>query len=118
MFDLLKKDTLKIVDKLALKEDDFECQFIKGFGKGGQKKNKTNNCVFLVYVPLQLQIKCQQYREREANLKTALRLLVEKVEHRLDPQNSKSASKIDKIREKKRRAKRKSKKKYNLDQDV
>jgi len=118
MFELLKKDTLRIVEKLNLVEQDFECEFIKGFGKGGQKKNKTNNCVYLVYKPLGTQVKCQQYREREANLKTALRILIEKIEFELDPKGSKTSSKIDKIREKKRRAKRKSKKKYKPESDV
>ena len=31
MFELLKKETLRIVEKLELSEADFECQFIKGF---------------------------------------------------------------------------------------
>lgn len=113
MFELLKKETLRIVEKLGLQESDFECQFIKGFGKGGQKKNKTNNCVYLVHSPTGESVKMQKYREREANLKTALRILIEKVEMKQDPKNSKTMSKIDKLREKKRRAKKKSKKKYN-----
>lgn len=117
MFELLKKETLRIVEKLELSEADFECQFIKGFGKGGQKKNKTNNCVYLVHIPSGESVKMQKYREREANLKTALRILIEKIELKLDPKNSKAMSKIDKIREKKRRAKKKSKKKYNNPQE-
>lgn len=116
MFEQLKKETLGIVEKLGLKESDFECQFIKGFGKGGQKKNKTNNCVYLVHKPTGEFVKMQKYRERDANLKTALRLVIEKVELKLDPKNSKKMSKIDKIREKKRRAKKKSKKKYNQEE--
>ncbi|MBT6143163.1 peptide chain release factor-like protein [bacterium] len=113
IFKYLKPETLKVAEKLVLKEEDFEISYIKGFGKGGQKKNKTNNCVYLVYKPLGLQVKTQKYREREANLKTAVRLLIEKIDLALDPKNSKKLAGINKIREKKRRAKKKSIKKYN-----
>ena len=56
MFELLKKETLRIVEKLGLQESDFECQFIKGFGKGGQKKNKTNNFTNIFFIIFLLKI--------------------------------------------------------------
>ena len=37
--------------KFSVPERDIEEQFIKGFGPGGQKTNKSNNCVVLKHIP-------------------------------------------------------------------
>ena len=37
--------------KFSVPERDIEEHFIKGFGPGGQKTNKTNNCVVIRHLP-------------------------------------------------------------------
>ena len=38
-------------------------QFVKGFGPGGQKTNKSNNCVILTHLPTGEVVKCHDARE-------------------------------------------------------
>ena len=44
-----------------------EESFIRGGGKGGQKINKTANCVQLFYPPLGLRVRVQRERRRTVN---------------------------------------------------
>ena len=44
--------------KFTIPESDLEKHFIKGFGPGGQKTNKTNNCVVLKHLPTGEVVKC------------------------------------------------------------
>ncbi len=43
--------------KRDLKDEEIDEQFTKGGGKGGQKVNKTNNCVILTHKPTGIQVK-------------------------------------------------------------
>lgn len=69
---------------LGVQERDLEETFVRGSGKGGQKVNKTNNCVCLVHVPTGLVIKCHREREREINRFLARRALCDELDHRLN----------------------------------
>lgn len=42
---------------VTLSEDDLEEKFVKGFGKGGQKVNKSSNCVELRHIPTGITVK-------------------------------------------------------------
>ncbi len=53
--------------------------FIHGGGHGGQKINKTASCVQLIYEPLGLEIRCQEFREQHKNRLRAYEMLIEKV---------------------------------------
>ena len=55
-----------------------------GSGKGGQKINKTNNCVYLTHVPSGIVVRCHCEREREINRYLARRTLCEELDHRLN----------------------------------
>ncbi len=68
---------------LGLHEADLEETFTRGGGKGGQKVNKTNNCVCLTHVPSGIVVKCHREREREINRFLARRALCDELEHRL-----------------------------------
>lgn len=46
-------------EKVTLYDSDLEENFICGWGPGGQKINKTQNCVFLKHIPTGLSVKCQ-----------------------------------------------------------
>lgn len=93
--------------KLKIDSRKIEESFIHGGGAGGQKINKTANCVRLHYTPLQIEIKCQKHRERSKNRISAYKLLINKVETQLLGKQSAFAKKIFKLRkQKKRRSKR------------
>lgn len=71
---------LKKMKELGIFEKDIEEQFIRGSGKGGQKRNKTNNMVFLKHIPTGIMVRYGKYRERNINQILARRLLCEKME--------------------------------------
>ena len=58
---------------LGISEGDLLEKFVRGSGAGGQKINKTSNCVFLKHLPSGVCIKCQMDRSRELmRLRTVL----------------------------------------------
>lgn len=65
------------IEKLKIDLRDIDEAFVKGSGKGGQKKNKTANAVQLIYRPQGLVVRAQRERERSVNRFLALRQLVE-----------------------------------------
>jgi peptide chain release factor len=52
---------------LGIRDMDLLEKFVRGSGAGGQKINKTSNCVFLKHLPTGVCIKCQMDRSREMN---------------------------------------------------
>jgi protein subunit release factor B len=52
---------------LGIRDTDLLEKFVRGSGAGGQKINKTSNCVFLKHLPTGVCIKCQMDRSREMN---------------------------------------------------
>ncbi|MCB1149090.1 MAG: peptide chain release factor-like protein [Chlamydiia bacterium] len=88
---------------LGIEEEDLEEKFILGSGKGGQKVNKTSNCVWLKHIPSKLEVKCMQERSRELNRYRARQLLCEKFEEKILQVKTKKQQEIEKIRRQKRR---------------
>ncbi len=107
----LSPETLQKAAELHVEPEDIEEQFIRGSGAGGQKINKTNSCVWLKHLPTGVEVKCQDFREREANRKRAYRLLVFKIEARILGKKSELAQKLFKLRKQKKRRSRKAKEK-------
>ena len=68
---------------LGVRECDLQERFVRGHGHGGQKVNKTNNCVCLTHTPSGIVVKCHREREREVNRFIARRALCDELEHRL-----------------------------------
>ncbi len=68
---------------LGLREHELEEKFVRGGGKGGQKVNKTNNCVCLTHAASGIVVRCHRERERETNRYLARRALCDELEHRL-----------------------------------
>ncbi|MCI7004759.1 MAG: peptide chain release factor-like protein [Akkermansia muciniphila] len=68
---------------LGIAPADLEEKFTRGGGKGGQKVNKTNNCVCLTHLPTGLVVRCHRERERETNRFLARRALCDELEHLL-----------------------------------
>jgi peptide chain release factor len=76
-------DSSPLAERMALlgiHEEDLEEQFIQGSGPGGQKINKTANCVRLVHLPSGLGVSCQESRSREQNRELARIRLCELIE--------------------------------------
>ena len=94
--------------QLNINANDIEESFIKGFGKGGQKINKTANAVQLVYKPLNIIVRMQKERERSVNRFLALRELVEEIELRVTPETSMRKKERNKNPKKKKRRVRRS----------
>ncbi len=84
-------------------------KFVRGSGAGGQKINKTSNCVFLKHLPTGIAIKCQMERSREMNRFLARRELCDQIDAiRLGKATAKTEA-MEKLRRQKRRRSRRSK---------
>jgi len=94
---------------LGIAEVDLLEKFVRGSGSGGQKINKTSNCVFLKHLPSGVAIKCQIDRSRELNRFLARRELCEALENIRDGKASAKTQAIEKMRRQKRRRSRRSK---------
>ena len=100
------------IQRLKINLTDIEEQFIKGGGKGGQKINKTANCVRLNYSLLNIEVKMQKDRRRSINRFLALRELVDRVEMRVSPQTSQRLAKFEKLRRRKAKRRQRAEAKY------
>lgn len=99
------------MDKLEIKESDLTEKFILGSGRGGQKIQKTNSCVYLMHHPTGFEVKCQKDRQREMNRFFARRMLCEKIEESILEEKSEKQKQIEKIRRQKRRRSKRAKEK-------
>ena len=93
-------------------ESEIAESFLKGTGPGGQKINKTSSAVQLKHLPTGIVVKCQETRSREQNRKLARRILSDKLEDIEKGDESRTAIKAERAREKKARAAKKSRRKY------
>jgi len=97
------------MEALGITEADLLEKFVRGSGAGGQKINKTSNCVFLKHLPSGVAIKCQMDRSRELNRFLARRELCIALEQIRDGKASAKSQAIEKMRRQKRRRSRRSK---------
>lgn len=98
---------LKIrMEELGIKEEDFVEKFVRGGGKGGQKINKTSNCVYLRHLPSGIGVKCQMDRSRELNRFLARREICDTLEAVIKGEKSVKRQAIEKMRRQKRRKSR------------
>lgn len=89
-----------------------EEEFLKGSGKGGQKINKTANCVRLSYPLLGLAVRVQTDRRRTVNRFLALRELLDRIELAISPGSSRRLREIERLRRRKARRQDRSARKY------
>jgi protein subunit release factor B len=83
---------------LGIVEADLLEKFVRGTGAGGQKINKTSNCVFLKHLPTGVCVKCQLDRSREMNRFLARRELCEQLERIREGKALASTQAIEKLR--------------------
>ena len=85
--------------------------FTRGGGHGGQKINKSTNCVELHHKPTGIDVRYQHHRGLQQNRKEAWQLLIIKIEEHVKGQASTLASKRHKIQKQKQRRSRRAKEK-------
>lgn len=100
---------------LGITDDMLLEKFVRGSGAGGQKINKTSNCVFLKHLPSGVCIKCQMDRSREMNRFLARRELCDQLEAIRDGKAIAKTQAIEKMRRTNRPRSRNSKKRSVAD---
>ncbi|MFM2196784.1 MAG: hypothetical protein RLZZ505_216 [Verrucomicrobiota bacterium] len=97
------------MSSLGIDPADLLEKFVRGSGAGGQKINKTSNCVFLKHLPSGLTVKCQLERSREMNRFLARRELCDQMDSIINGKLSAKTQEIEKLRRQKRQRSRRSK---------
>jgi peptide chain release factor len=107
-----KNEVLKArMASLGIREADIEEKFILAGKKGGQKVNKTSACVYLKYIPMGIEVKCQEERSQSLNRFLARRILVRKIESAILGKEAEEEKRIEKLRRQKRKRSRRAKEK-------
>lgn len=99
----IEMERLKIYDK------DLKETFTLGSSSGGQKVQKTHNCVELLHIPTNIRVSCHQDRMREVNRYKARVLLCEKIQELMGEKTKKDLAIEKKRKQKKRRSRRHNK---------
>ena len=103
---------------LGITDADLLEKFVRGSGAGGQKINKTSNCVFLKHLPTGVCIKCQMDRSREMNRFLARRELCDQLEAIRDGKAIAKTQAIEKMRRQKRPRSKRSKQRSVADKRI
>lgn len=101
----------KIAKLIKLNPEDVEETFTRGGGHGGQKINKSTNCVELRHEPTGIDVRYQHHRGLLRNRVEAWELLISKVEEHVKGKESQLAKKRHKVQKQKQRRSRRSKEK-------
>lgn len=72
----------------VLNEAELEENLVRGSGPGGQSVNKSSNCVVLRHMPTGIIVKCHKHRMASWNRKEARRLLIDKLDEKINGENS------------------------------
>jgi peptide chain release factor 1 len=80
-----------IYDKRS--KDDFEYRWFSGTGKGGQHRNKHQNCLELTHVPTGTKVSAQG-RSREANERDCMAAILTKLDEMRDGRGAKATNDI------------------------
>jgi hypothetical protein len=97
------------LNNIQLDDEDLEESFVRGSGAGGQKVNKTSNCVALLHKPTGVRVDCQDTRSLQQNRKIARKRLKEKLDLFWNGSNSKQSMKQLQASKKKKKTKLKNK---------
>ena len=103
-----QQDLRNKMERLGIRNEDFEESFVRSGGPGGQNVNKVSTCVLLKHRPTGLIVKCQKERTQAMNRYWARRMLAEKLELQILGRESEEAKRIAKIRRQKRKRSKRS----------
>lgn len=65
--------------QLGIRMEDISEAFTRGSGHGGQKVNKTNNCVELTHRPTGISVRVHEQREQHRNRELAYQMLIQHI---------------------------------------
>jgi protein subunit release factor B len=99
------------MEALGIHEKDIEERFVRSSGRGGQKVNKTSNCVYLKHIPTGIEVKCMEGRSQSLNRFLARRELVKRIE-KLSGQLTLNDIQIMKIKRQKAKREKRARLKY------
>ncbi|MEK7562851.1 MAG: peptide chain release factor-like protein [Patescibacteria group bacterium] len=66
-------------EQLGIRMADISEAFTRGSGHGGQKVNKTNNCVELTHRPTGISVRVHEQREQHRNRELAYQMLIQHI---------------------------------------
>lgn len=66
-------------EQLGIRMEDIGERFTRGSGHGGQKVNKTNNCVELTHHPTGIFVRVHEHREQHRNRELAYQMLIQHI---------------------------------------
>jgi len=87
-----------MMQRLGVRETDFEESFIRSSGPGGQNVNKVATCVVLRHRPSGLEVRCQRERSQVLNRFLARRILLQRLEVQRLGRLAAEAQRIAKLR--------------------
>ena len=105
-------EAVTVFDVTVLRERDLREHFTKGGGRGGQKVNKTSNCVHLQHVPTGTVVKCQATRSLAENRRIARAIMQARLEELLLGPASTNQQRKRRIRKSKAKSRSRSRAKY------
>lgn len=82
--------------KFTLLDKDLRYDWFSGTGKGGQHRNKHQNCLRLTHIPTKIQVTAQGHRDRPSNERDAIEKLTARVKSFLHPEVQKQRYKATK----------------------
>ena len=100
----------------GVREADLEERFVRGSGRGGQKVNRSENCVQLAHRPTGLEVKSHRSRSQGLNRFYARRRLCELIEAQTLGEDSPEAREQAKRRKQKARRRRRAANKKKADE--
>jgi protein subunit release factor B len=89
------------IARLGINLAEIEEKYVSGSGHGGQKINRSRNCVQLKYPRRDIIIRCQRERGLALNRFLALRELADRVEMAVSPQTSRRLDEMRRLRKSK-----------------
>ena len=67
----LRRDSSSV----RIRREDLEITATRGSGKGGQKRNKTSNCVYVHHLPSGIKVRCESERSQHRNKEIAISII-------------------------------------------